>query len=264
MESLPSIFANDEDDDGDYEEISEHTWTCGDVSIIYHLAFLARGHGDVVWNSSEYIAEELLNKRQDLFGEANVPWPPKKALEFGAGAALPSMVLLKEGAEQVIITDKKSNEMTFEALRFSAAKNAEKWGINKEELERRVLVKPHTWGENIEDLMDDNRSSFDLLVASDCIYNPVYHKALLKSASYLINKERGIFIVGYSFHMNVPPEQVLDFFLLAQSEYGFVIITELQQAFDGQKGIASKDPNRGVVYLKVLAHRDSHYCRRSL
>jgi hypothetical protein len=50
---VKSLFStNDNDDDDKQEIISEHVWTCPAsediISIIYHLAFLAPGHGDSI------------------------------------------------------------------------------------------------------------------------------------------------------------------------------------------------------------------------
>lgn len=261
-----SMFSNrDDEEDSDHEAISEHVWNCGDVSIIYHLAFLAPGHGNSVWNSSECIALHLSLYRKKLFGEEierQLKWPPKKALEFGAGAALPSMVLFKEGSK-VICTDGFTNEDTFEALELSFLKNSKQWGIEMEEMKKRTMVVPHSWGEEIEKLQNDSDGSdFDILVASDCIYDPTYHQALLESAVAFMAKENGLFVVGYSFHMNVPPAQVLKFFDQATAEFDLKIVSEFTQKYPGQLGIGNQEPVRGAVYVKVLAHVDSIYCRR--
>lgn len=268
--SLRSMFAtdggdagSDEDEDHHHRDISAHTWTSdsGDVTVAYHLAFMAPGHGDALWNSSGCIANHLLaQNRSKLFGpdaEGKMRWPPRRALEFGAGAALPSMILLREGAETVICTDRKVNDETFEALQMSVEKNCEKWG---EERKKRMVTKPHTWGEDIEDLTADG-GVMDLLVASDCIYNPMYHEVLLQSAAGCISKDEGLFVVGYSFHMNVPPEQVTEFFRKAETQYAFAVVSEFKEDYEGQSGIGSNDHNRGAVYVKVLAHQDSKYCQ---
>ena len=86
---------------------------------------------------------------------------------------------------------------------------------------------------------------------------------LLQSAAGILSKEIGVFIVGYRFHMNVPPEpeRVLDFFDLASSKFGLEVVSELKQEYDGQRGIGDKDKSRGVVYIKVLAHKDTIYFR---
>lgn len=267
--SMRSMFgiADDEDYDDD-DNISQYLWTCNTntsrpLSIIYHLALLAPGHGNSLWNACICIAEHLssASNRSKLFGLdlcGKMPWPPNRSLEFGAGAALPSMVLLKEGTERVIITDRRVNDQTFEALELSVKKNCQRWGINKE----RAVIKPHTWGDDVNKLIEGDRGeeeSADMLVSSDCIYNPQYHEALLQSAAGTISKKRGLFIVGYSYHTNVSTEQVEAFFSICGA-YKFRVLSEFKKEYKEQMGIGSKDPKRAVVYCKVLAHRDSIYC----
>uniref|UniRef100_A0A7S4IZL9 Calmodulin-lysine N-methyltransferase n=1 Tax=Odontella aurita TaxID=265563 RepID=A0A7S4IZL9_9STRA len=204
-------------------------------------------------------------------------WPPRRALEFGAGAALPSMILLREGAGTVVMTDRITNEETFEALEMSSEKNCRRWDISEEERERRAVVRAHTWGEDAEKLLEaggrdeedansDGGGRFDLLVASDCIYNPTYHEALLRSASAVIDESEGLFVVGYSFHGNVPPERVTQFFDLAESSDdehygGFETVSEFKKEYDGQRGLGSSDSDRGAVYVRVMARRGSKYCQ---
>lgn len=69
-------------------------------------------------------------------------------IEFGAGAALPSLVLLKEGADKVVITDRFVNDETFDALRMSVDTNAKAWDISKEEVKDRVVI-IHILGEKM-------------------------------------------------------------------------------------------------------------------
>uniref|UniRef100_A0A7S2KDF5 Calmodulin-lysine N-methyltransferase n=1 Tax=Skeletonema marinoi TaxID=267567 RepID=A0A7S2KDF5_9STRA len=296
------IFRNPEDDEdewlgteAEHDGISELKWTCpinttgaDDISIVYHLAFLAPGHGDSLWNSSRCIAEHILDpkRRAVLLGillldnEQNgrkFSWPPKTCLEFGAGAALPSLALLHAGAQKVVFTDRYVNEQTFDALKLSIEKNALAWNIGEEEIGRRTAIAGHTWGEEIEILLkavaasetndadgseNENAQHVDLLIASDCIYNPTYHAALLQSASALIEPSTGIFIVGYSLHGNVPTSHVERFFTEAKQEYGLEVVHELLVEYsEGQMGIGSVDEERGNVYLKILACRDSVHCK---
>ena len=268
--SMRSIFSAGDygnDSDSDDEHIGEYVWHCPAAedetvrSIIYHLALLAPGHGNSLWNACICIAEHLssMSKRSKMLGDdisRRMPWPPRTSLEFGAGAALPSMILLREGTSRVIITDRKVNDMTFEALERSATKNAEQWNVPNT-----TLILPHTWGEQVHELVvDTSGEGIDVLVASDCIYNPDYHNALLQSASATICSELGIFIVGYSYHSNVTSQRVEEFFAKAE-EYDFRLISEFKKNYKEQEGIGSKDPERAVVHCKVLANKDSIYCR---
>ena len=277
---IRGLFNNGEEgsEDDDDSLISEHVWTCpdSDKSIIYyHLAHLAPGHGNSIWNSSECIAKHLLvpEHRSLMLGNLiqQYNWPPSKSIEFGAGAALPSLALLKEGATRVVFTDRFVNEQTFDALRMSVDKNAKLWGISKEEVKERVKILAHTWGEDVERLAQSTEGvsdgcmaceNADLVIASDCIYNPTYHRALLQSVVGAMDKNIGLFIVGYSFHSNVPKSQTLNFFEVAKNEFGLHIVSEITNNYDGQRGIGSTDAERGVVYVKVLAFENSVYCTR--
>jgi len=305
ISSLFSLFesVHDDEQEEEYDNISQHTWifdsavavndgnggtmvnTLGAIEIIYHLAHLAPGHGNTLWNSSLCIAEHILSPslRQKLFGEIVYRWPPSRALEFGAGAALPSLALIKEGSKRTVLTDRKINDMTFEALERSIAINCEKWGIPEDEWRQRAIVMPHTWGDNenlkellldgrggdtshsnnndIEDYFDNRLEKNDLLIASDCIYNPIYHDTLLQSCDFLLSKDEGILVVGYSYHGNVCKEEVEEFFVNAKIKYGLKVISELSKEYSEQRGISSNDKNRGNVYLKVLAHKNSKFCK---
>lgn len=257
------------------------------VEIIYHLACLAPGHGDTLWNSSMCIAEHILSPtlRQKLFGDevCHNQWPPSRALEFGAGAALPSLALIKEGSRRTVLTDRKINDMTFEALEKSIAVNCEKWDIPKEEWRQRAVVMPHTWGDekSLKELLfldndnvgdddaivddDDVDSSSrieknDLLIASDCIYNPMYHDTLLQSCDFLLSKDRGLLVVGYSYHGNVCKKEVEEFFTKAEENDGLKVITNIFKAYSEQRGTSCNEKNRGHVYLKVLANVNSQFC----
>ncbi|CAJ1961269.1 unnamed protein product [Cylindrotheca closterium] len=282
-EFMKSMFGggNDDDDDSsddnDDPQVTEYSWSCqqDDTKVIYHLAFLAPGHGDAVWNSSDCIAQHLLleeYRTKKLFPCGKFEWPPESALEFGAGAALPSMILLKEGTRRLLSTDQKINEETFDALNLSFQKNAPQWGISQEQIQDRVRVLPHSWGVGMDQLReaatidgngndddDRNAGNIQLLIASDCIYDPTHHRALLQSVAGTMSRTKGRFVVGYSFHMNVPPHKVMQFFDLAEKEFELKITCEFQQDYNGQEGIGNHDPKRGAVYIKVLAHKNSDF-----
>ncbi|KAL7529003.1 hypothetical protein ACHAWF_002802 [Thalassiosira exigua] len=261
--------ADDGGSDDEHDEIAEQTWTCPSAaseSIVYHLAFSAPGHGDSLWNSSACVAEHVLipERRWKLLGRGS-RWPPSKCVEFEAGAALPSLALIKKGARRVVLTDRFVNEQTFDALRLSVDKNAKRWGLSEEEVKERVGIEHHAWGEGVEELVQVYPSSekADLLIASDCIYNPSFHRALLRSAAGAIDEERGVFVVGYSLHGNVPEYQILNFFEVAKVEFGFHVTSEFLQHYDGQEGIGSSDKKRGDVHVKVLAKEGSVHCQNN-
>ena len=59
--------------------------------------------------------------------------------------------------------------------------------------------------------------------------------------------------------MNVPPEQVLNFFDKAGDCFDLQVLNEFTKQYPGQTGIGNQEPMRGAVYVKVLAHKDSIY-----
>ena len=74
-----------------------------------------------------------------MLGEALLimGWPPACCVEFGVGAALLSLALLREGAGRVLIMDRyTSNERTFDALCMSLEKNVTTWGMDGGEMGR--------------------------------------------------------------------------------------------------------------------------------
>jgi predicted nicotinamide N-methyase len=297
--------SSDNDDDDDEGVISRHVWKCdgsseyvydndtnaddavaaGAVQIIYHLAVTARGHGNRVWNAGACLAEYLLFHRDRLL-PSTYTWPPRRTLEFGSGAALPSLALMRDALVNtnnninnnknnididIIITDNGKNDAaTFAALERSVAENGRIWNVvlPPDQQPRGasnhhppvISIARHTWGEEIEDFQiqhDCRNNNVQLLLAADCIYNPQYHAALLDSANALIDHTNGLFIVAYSFHSNVSNDAVLHFFTLAKATpYHFQIVRELQHDYpQGQVGIGGTDPARGTVYIKVLAKR---------
>jgi len=308
------------DDDHELDdEITEHIWTCCPdahddagradapppvVAIHYHLAFRTSGHGNRLWNSSDCIARQLIlpecRAAMLLFDDGSdatteggngsgtrkrrrrppFRWPPKRCVEFGAGSALPSLALLREGAGRVVITDRHVNsDATFDALRMSVERNAKYRRTTASSdggggVGGRAVVVPHTWGEDVDGLLthigggeDDENDreaaaattssttrKADLLVASDCIYNPACHDALLRSATGVMDPERGLFVVGYSLHGNVPSSRISAFFDAARRDYGLDVVNEFSRRYEGgQRGIGSEDAERGAVYVKVLA-----------
>jgi hypothetical protein len=92
-----------------------------------------------------------------------------------------------------------------------------------------------------------------MLIASDCIYNPTYHDALLRSATAVMDPDNGLFVIGYSLHGNVPACRALNFFEVARRDYGLIIANEYTKEYaDGKQGIGSNNGDRGAVYVKIL------------
>ncbi|GMI03326.1 hypothetical protein TrRE_jg11616 [Triparma retinervis] len=250
---MRSLFhTSDSDSDSSYDEtlsVSRHVekikYGEGELQVVYHLDWAAPGHGDALWNSCRVIARLLLN------APPSSPYlplsPPSIALEFGSGAALPSMCLMKLGCPLVLSTDQPGSESTFAAIEKSARSNADTWGVPKT-----VAALPLQWGAGSGAVLERTGGrKVDLLIASDCIYDPSYHSDLLESAGGLISKD-GTFVVGYSLHNNVPEGRVEKFFDLARGG-GWKVREERTERFERQNAAPWDDSKtRGDVYVKVL------------
>jgi predicted nicotinamide N-methyase len=107
----------------------------------------------------------------------------------------------------------------------------------------------------VGELLDANGGAkFDVVVASDCIYNPECHEILLRSASAVLG-DAGVLIVGFSFHGNAANDAILAFFERAERDFGLCVAREWDVMHDVQgAAVWSKDENRGNVYIKVLKH----------
>jgi hypothetical protein len=166
-----------------------------------------------------------------------------------------------------VITDRQGDYRTFDALRMSVEMNGRSWRMSEGETRGRPVIMPHTWGDDVDELLvgpggggggDDRAASgrkADLLIASDCIYNPTYHGALLRSATGAMDPNAdALFVVGYSLHRNVHASRTLDFFDVERRDFGLTIVNEFKIEYpDGQRGIGSEDGERGAVYVKVLS-----------
>ena len=249
--TMRNLYPDSDDSDegeGDDDDVNlTHSWTSQSQQCVveYHLSCMARGHGDVVWNSGSDISEFLVNEkgRARMFGEA-VKFPLNRVLEFGAGAALPSLVCAKRGLGKVVTITDQFEDGVFKAIEMSVAKNTSP--------NTQVVVKAHSWGESEADLVQEGK--YDLMIASDCIYYPGAHQALLTSASKCVIAG-GIWVIGFSLHGNCKEEEILNFFAMAKAE-GWALEREFKIEHDVQEAATwSSVPKRGDVFIKVLAKK---------
>ena len=246
MRSLyPDSDDSEEGDDDDDDVTIVHKWMAQSEQCVveYHLSCMARGHGNVVWNSGSDISEMLVSEegRLRLFGGA-VEF--RRILEFGAGAALPALVCAKRGLGEVVTITDQFEEGAFNAINLSVTKN-DSPGVQ-------VEVKAHTWGESVEELISEGK--YDLMIASDCIYFTGAHQALLDSASKCV-ADGGLLIVGFSLHGNCKEEETFSFFEAAKAG-GWALQREFKIEHDVQEAATwSSVARRGDVFLKVLMKR---------
>jgi len=178
------------------------------------------GHGNKVWHASiatcRYLKHRfLLPSNEESF----------RCLELGAGTAVPSLFLAKliassteRGPHTVLrITDAKYYRNIMQILR---SVDLDRHEPVPADASVKIEVHPHNWGEPIgfgkETGTADPSSPHDLVIVSDCIYNPEYHDDLLASLSRtlaipLSGQKGGIAVVSFSLHGNVKDEVIWDF-----------------------------------------------------
>jgi hypothetical protein len=80
-------------------------------------------------------------------------------------------------------------------------------------------VSPHNWGQNIDVFLAQESASggYDLIIVSDCIYNPTYHRDLLKTIAATLrlpatpDDPGGRVILTFSLHGNTPDRDIWNF-----------------------------------------------------
>ncbi len=239
LERKNNPFYQHDDEDSDEEEDGLLTTSTSTIRGIEGTDFAIQfvtdtnstGHGNKVWHASiatcRYLKDHFeLPIRED-------PGKPFRSLELGAGTAVPSLFLSKilssdEHTQQssqrksvLRITDAKYYRNIMQILRSVDIDE-----MTSENGSVQMEVHPHNWGEPIQfgkELVDEgmpDSSPHDLVIVSDCIYNPEYHDDLLVSLSTALalpNGETesttsgGVAVVSFSLHGNVRNEAIWEF-----------------------------------------------------
>ncbi len=186
---------------------------------------------DDIWPAAYCLSDYMCRNPQIVEG--------KVVLELGAGAALPSCVAAKLGAKKVVISD------------YPAAGVIETISevIKHNNVENNSIALPYIWGESPDCLLSevdsqtDNENcenssrsrGFDLMLLADLLWRDTYklHRELLTSMKLLlknnskINENKQIPIpfalVAFAHRpcADHGPEQDLEFFQIAKSEFGW-------------------------------------------
>ena len=295
--SALNMFSNSSD-----EEDSEDGWDSGTmesrsitisgVHFHYVCDISASGHGNEVWCASvalcQYIEkiateQDLLHKREKL-----------RCLELGAGAAIPSLFLGNYISQQLHVNLPILVHIT-DLQRFHNIKPILlAVGKQPDDVRQKIefKVSPHYWGTgvgtSIQSNTDELDSSFlenecggsnmyDVILVSDCIYDPTYHQELLNSICATLRKPNhqdgkvddrgGRVIVTFSIHGNVPEENVWEFFRKA-TDKGLIWKEAPQNSEGNQEGrsgrhmeqsmrdlgifLSNMDPKRWIVHVYEL------------
>lgn len=246
---------NGDDNDDDENIFTTSTTTlrgiegATDTVVSFVTDSNSSGHGNKVWHASiatcRYLKDEFLpgfisKRRKNISSERFL----FKSLELGAGTAVPSFFLAQlllsfydetrgtEGNQPpksiIRITDAKHYRNIMQIIRSVGIQESLCKGEGKNVVE--VEVHPHNWGDHIdlgfesakETGNDDNdnrySSQYDLIIVSDCIYNPLYHDVLLISLSEALalpvvdgTKRGGKAVVSFSLHGNVDDSMIWKF-----------------------------------------------------
>ena len=231
-----NIFRGDQDEDSTGNFVEDASITINGTTIVYLIEESSTGHGNRVWAAS-IAACFFISDRLDQWSEAST----FQSIEFGAGVALPSLYLAHLLAPRdyasipcVHITDAKQYRNIHQILASVL--------LQPRSIRQRINIRvsPHDWGMGLG--ADNNDSSFlleecfgtmvgntyDLVVVSDCIYNPNFHEQLLQSISTTLalpgdrgnttgmatrrdDSKGGCALVTFSLHGNISDDAVWKF-----------------------------------------------------
>ncbi|KAL6067751.1 Protein N-terminal and lysine N-methyltransferase efm7 [Balamuthia mandrillaris] len=207
--------------------------------------------GHLIWNAAKIISTHF---------EEHVPLENKFVLELGAGAALPSLVALKLGA-QVVVTDYPDEDL-MENIEFNVKANT------SEEERKRIKITGHLWGSSVLPLLSADTGSseaaaeprkFDVVILSDLIFNHSQHQQLLQTCNEALREEGGQVFVSFSHHRPQWAQRDLQFFKQAvQPPFCFdvkhLFSTRVGPMFEEDFG--SEDV-RSTVHVLVLTRSGS-------
>lgn len=133
-----------------------------------YFQLLQASYSFYTWPSAPVLAWFLWENRQELLG--------KRVLELGAGTALPGIVAAKCGAK-VILSDSATLPKSLAHTRRSCL-------LNNLVLNQHVKVIGLTWGLFLSNL--DSIGPLDLILGSDCFFEPANFEEILVTISYLL------------------------------------------------------------------------------
>jgi nicotinamide N-methyltransferase len=153
-----------------------------------------------LWNASKVFAS-LFDRNPSLVQNKHI-------LELGAGGALPSLVASYNGASKVVVTDYPDKEL-IDNIQFNVDHNGAP----------NVIVDGYIWGTNTDRLksyLPTGKSTYDVLILSDLVFNHSQHHAMLKTCRELLTPVTGRVYVFYTHHRPHLAHRDLEFFEIAQ------------------------------------------------
>lgn len=134
--------------------------------------------GHLLWNAGQVIARYVEDNAKTLI-------KGKTVLELGAGAGLPSLVCVREGAQKVVVTDYPDADL-IQNLRYNIEHTV------APEHKGNIVAKGYLWGNIVQPLFDklpDPESAFDILIMADILFNHSEHEKLVVVMQATLNRD---------------------------------------------------------------------------
>ncbi|XP_066250204.1 histone-arginine methyltransferase METTL23 [Euwallacea similis] len=144
-----------------------------EVLEIFIPELLQGSYSFYTWPSAPVLAWFLWENRENL--------PGHRVLELGSGTALPGILAAKCGA-QVTLSDSAT-------LPKSLAHTKRSCHINNLTLNENIRVIGLTWGLFLSNL--DSLGPLDLIIGSDCFFEPVTFEDIIVTVAYLLSNNSG-------------------------------------------------------------------------
>ena len=202
-----------------------------------------------VWNGARLLAQHLAAHPQVVAGAAT--------LELGAAAALPSLAALRHGAVAAVITDHPTPRL-LEVIQRNLTLNEPVLGAHAV---AHAAVTGHLWGTDLAPLRrclaqargeaegscagEGLQGGFDVVLVGECLWLHDEHSNLCATIANALNPG-GLALVSFSHHIPGLEERDLDFFSLAQREFG--LSSELLESVEFPAIFSPEKMHRQFLY----------------
>ncbi|ODV86700.1 hypothetical protein CANARDRAFT_195802 [[Candida] arabinofermentans NRRL YB-2248] len=195
--------------------------------------------GHLLWNAGIYTANYIeKHGLEDIKG--------KKIVEFGAAAALPSLLCALNGAKTVVTTDYPDNDL-LDNIRYNVEH------LPFEPCKEIIKVDGFIWGhetDDIKELLQEQDGKADFLIMSDLVFNHSEHHKLLKSCKELIKplnsakdpRSGGKCLVVWSPHRPTPQMVENDFKFFSDAAEMFDFDVEFVEMVHWDHPMFPEDP----------------------
>lgn len=193
------------------------------VALVNHHPLWA----NYLWNGAHWMSDRIDSRPDTVKG--------RSVVELGAGAGLPSIMAVKAGSSNVLVTDYPDEE-----LMVAMRKNTE--NLLSTDERKRIRVDGLLWGQG-----GPEGEKFDCIIMCDLIFNHSEHAKFIKSMRSLIANESGEIWCVFSHYRSwckkkdfellrmakeglgeddAEPEKVFSCELVDRKVYDFVIIED--------------------------------------